>query len=568
MATDNKRKLYDALSQDYDMGSYEQFCSDLNDENKRRKLYEATSEEYDMGSWDSFSQQLGYGAATASPSGSAQSERNGAADSGHGAVSGSQNKSGAGHGQTVTSFRMRRGGRDFSIPVEEVNAAGGLDAWAKAHPGAPVRVYMRGKNDDGSDFNGHVDLSQAHERNKTKGYKYQTVEAERFKPTERDKIVMSANLNMSMQQHNSEMQSIKDEQKDVKEYAAKGNGMNFGQAVKSTPQMNPETGEMEDTWLTPDGKRTTSKAVADLESFNYRMATDMSIGGQLRRANERLADIEKRLDERGKELMAQHDKNSPKGIAGFIKEAGQMVMADKVGGAPMQNPEDYAEFTQDKDYQALRLARRKISEEIQKLQNAKERETHGERFWHDFGRATAQAIKNPDSWDFGMAQFKDATTMMQLNKAVESGKELSQAENDALTELYLYNNVQNQYGDLGKGDRWGEIAGSSLSFMKDFLLTGGFSGVGTKIPTAVAKKVAFNAAKKMGTDLAGKKVAVEIAEKGVLNYIRKGGKGAVGRLLASQGKAGLASTMVTKAVGVAAEDLLVRAPLMTFGKGA
>lgn len=565
MATDNKRKLYDALSQDYDMGSYEQFCSDLNDENKRRKLYEATSEEYDMGSWDSFSQQLGYGAATASPSGSAQSERNGAADSGHGAVSGSQNKSGAGHGQTVTSFRMRRGGRDFSIPVEEVNAAGGLDAWAKAHPGAPVRVYMRGKNDDGSDFNGHVDLSQAHERNKTKGYKYQTVEAERFKPTERDKIVMSANLNMSMQQHNSEMQSIKDEQKDVKEYAAKGNGMNFGQAVKSTPQMNPETGEMEDTWLTPDGKRTTSKAVADLESFNYRMATDMSIGGQLRRANERLADIEKRLDERGKELMAQHDKNSPKGIAGFIKEAGQMVMADKVGGAPMQNPEDYAEFTQDKDYQALRLARRKISEEIQKLQNAKERETHGERFWHDFGRATAQAIKNPDSWDFGMAQFKDATTMMQLNKAVESGKELSQAENDALTELYLYNNVQNQYGDLGKGDRWGEIAGSSLSFMKDFLLTGGFSGVGTKIPTAVAKKVAFNAAKKMGTDLAGKKVAVEIAEKGVLNYIRKGGKGAVGRLLASQGKAGLASTMVTKAVGVAAEDLLVRAPLMTFG---
>lgn len=565
MATDNKRKLYDALSQEYDMGSYEQFCSDLNDENKRRKLYEATSEEYDMGSWDSFSQQLGYGAATASPSGSAQSERNGAADSGHGAVSGSQNKSGAGHGQTVTSFRMRRGGRDFSIPVEEVNAAGGLDAWAKAHPGAPVRVYMRGKNDDGSDFNGHVDLSQAHERNRTKGYKYQTVEVERFKPTERDKIGMSANLSRSMQQHSEAMQSIKDEQKDVKEYAAKGNGMNFGQAVKSTPQLNAETGEMEDTWLTPDGKRTTSKAAADLESFNYRMAMDMSIGGQLRRANERLAYIEKRLSERGKELMAEHDKNRPKGLAGFIKEAGQMVIADKVGGAPMQNPEEYAEFTQDKEYQSLRLAMRKAREEIQKLQNAKERETHGERFWHDFGRATGQAIANADAWDFGIGQFRDATTMMQLNKAVESGKELSKAENDALTELYLYDNVQNQYGDLGKGDRWGEIAGYSLSFMKDFLLTGGFSGVGTKIPTAVAKKVAFNAAKKMGTDLAGKKVAVEIAENGVLNYIRKGGKGAVGRLLASQGKAGLASSMATKAVGVAAEDLLVRAPLMTFG---
>lgn len=570
MATDNKRKLYDALSEDYDMGSYEQFCSDLNDENKRRKLYEATSEEYDMGSWDSFSQQLGYGAASqASASASAQTERNEAVDSGHGAGSEGfaeaqrQNKDRAGNGQTVTSFRMRRGGRDFSIPVEEVNTAGGLQGWAKSHPGAPVRVYMRGKNGDGSDFNGHVDLNKAHERNKKKGYKYQTVEVERFRPTERDKIGMAANLNRSMQQHSEAMQSIKDEQKDVKEYAAKGNGMNFGQAVKSTPQMNPETGEMEDTWLTPDGKRTTSKAVADLESFNYRMATDMSIGGQLRRANERLADIEKRLGERSKELMAEHDNNRRDGILGTLMQPGQTVASAMTG--QVDDPTQWPELTMDKDYQALLLASRKAREEIQKLQNAKERETHGERFWHDFGRATGQAIMNADAWDFGKGQLQDATTMMQLNKAVELGKELSKAENDALTELYLYDNVQNLYGDLGKGDRWGEIAGSSLSFMKDFLLTGGFSGVGTKIPTAVAKKVAFNAAKKMGTDLAGKKVAVEIAENGVLNYIRKGGKGAVGRLLASQGKAGLASTMAVKAIGVGAEDLLVRAPLMTFG---
>lgn len=465
--------------------------------------------------------------------------------------------------ETVQSFRLRRGGKDFSIPVEEVNAAGGLQGWAKAHPGAPVRVYMQGKNDDGSDFKGHVDLIQAHERNRMKGYKYQTVEAERFKPTELEKKRMSANLYRSMQQHNAAMQSIKDEQKDVMEYAAKGNGMNFGQAVKSTPQMNPETGEMEDTWLTPDGKRTMSKAAADLESFNYRMATDMSIGGQLRRANERLANIEKRLGERGKELMAEHDKNRPKGLAGFIKEAGQMVIADKVGGAPMQNPEEYVEFTQDKEYQSLRLAMRKAREEIQKLQNAKERETHGERFWHDFGRATGQAIANADAWDFGMGQLRDATTMMQLNKAVESGKELSKAENDALTELYLHDNVMNLYGDLGRGDRWGDIAGTSLSFMKDFILTGGgFSAIGTKIPTLLTKKVAFNMAKKMGTDMAGKKLALEIAENGVLNYIRKGGKGAIVRMLQSQGKAGLAATMATKAMGVGAEDLLIRAPLM------
>lgn len=60
MADDNKRKLYNALSEEYDMGTYEQFCNDLNDETKRRKLYDSTSEEYDYGSWDDFSSQLGY----------------------------------------------------------------------------------------------------------------------------------------------------------------------------------------------------------------------------------------------------------------------------------------------------------------------------------------------------------------------------------------------------------------------------------------------------------------------------------------------------------------------------
>ena len=62
---DNKRKLYDALSKDYELGSYEQFCTDIQDDTKRKKLYDATSEEYDYGDYDSFSNQLGFGKADA-----------------------------------------------------------------------------------------------------------------------------------------------------------------------------------------------------------------------------------------------------------------------------------------------------------------------------------------------------------------------------------------------------------------------------------------------------------------------------------------------------------------------
>lgn len=58
---DNKRKLYDALSEDYDLGSFEQFSADIADDTKRRKLYDAAIEDYDFGDFDSFSSQLGFG---------------------------------------------------------------------------------------------------------------------------------------------------------------------------------------------------------------------------------------------------------------------------------------------------------------------------------------------------------------------------------------------------------------------------------------------------------------------------------------------------------------------------
>ena len=57
---DNKRKLYDALSQDYDLGTFEQFESDIADAGKRRKLYDATIEEYDFGDFSEFENQLGF----------------------------------------------------------------------------------------------------------------------------------------------------------------------------------------------------------------------------------------------------------------------------------------------------------------------------------------------------------------------------------------------------------------------------------------------------------------------------------------------------------------------------
>lgn len=61
---DNKQKLYDAISGDYDVGTFDAFSRRLDNENDRRQLYDAISGDYDVGDYDTFSSKLGYGGVT------------------------------------------------------------------------------------------------------------------------------------------------------------------------------------------------------------------------------------------------------------------------------------------------------------------------------------------------------------------------------------------------------------------------------------------------------------------------------------------------------------------------
>ena len=305
MATDNKRKLYDALSQDYDMGSYEQFCADLNDEGKRRKLYDATSQDYDLGTWDSFSRQLGYGQATTSAPASSPAP----------AAAPEQPKS------TTSYFKLRRGGKDFTVSTDEVNAAGGLYDWAKAHPGAPLRVYMQGTNESGKPFDGHVDLSVAHDRSKKRGYKYTTTDKpieippqEQWKPTKQQKRAMSMQLQQLQQQGDALFEQSRERIQNMSDYYRSNHSLGF-QTVEGKPVFNPETGKMEKTYLTPSGNRTTSKAVADMETMNYRRAmaaADMSVGAQIRRGEAELAELRRQLNESADRVYKEWEKTTKK----------------------------------------------------------------------------------------------------------------------------------------------------------------------------------------------------------------------------------------------------------------
>ncbi len=57
---ENARKLYEALQEDYDLGTFEQFITDIRDATKRKKLYDAIIDEYELGDFFSFEKQLGF----------------------------------------------------------------------------------------------------------------------------------------------------------------------------------------------------------------------------------------------------------------------------------------------------------------------------------------------------------------------------------------------------------------------------------------------------------------------------------------------------------------------------
>ncbi|MFJ1491854.1 MuF-C-terminal domain-containing protein [Capnocytophaga canis] len=59
-SNEKRKKVYDFLSQNFDVGTFNEFSVNLNDPNKRKKAYDFISKSHDAGTFDEFSSDLGY----------------------------------------------------------------------------------------------------------------------------------------------------------------------------------------------------------------------------------------------------------------------------------------------------------------------------------------------------------------------------------------------------------------------------------------------------------------------------------------------------------------------------
>lgn len=347
-----------------------------------------------------------------------------------------------------------------------------------------------------------------------------------WQPTEKEKVAMLTETDRIMNDVKSHTQTFNERIDNMQEY-----GINPGLQTKEGKMIfNPESGKLEKTFLTPAGNRYYSKSLADMESFQYRQAADMSIGGQLRKANLRLQELKAKQEERASEVhkeWAEETENNKAPLAAIL-------------GAATYTPRQQS----DKENRALSVAIRETEELIKNLEEQKDRENGVDvGFWRGFGRTMGDVR----TWDFGMGDMRDAFTMMNADElkkenATEGEREAHDAMMDAIHEKQQ---AEERYS--GNADFWnraGVMTGYMPSFMLDFVLTGGgFNGLSSfsKGSTRLATKVI------------SKETAEKMAQQGFKSYIKENGAKGLGRY---------ATDWTIKALGTTADDLLVRAPLM------
>ena len=348
--------------------------------------------------------------------------------------------------------------------------------------------------------------------------------------TEQDKIRFSANMRQMKRRTEQMLDGFSEQMKTMREYQENA-PLSGGQTAEGKMQFNPESGKLEKTYITPLGNRYTSKGLADMESFRYRQAADMSVSGQLRRARLKLAELQEKRDASANRVHEQWEEDTKKNTAplGFLLAADTYV--------PRQ--------MSDRENSTLDVAIRQTEELIKDLEEQKDREQGVDvGFWRGFGRVAGDFR----TWDFGISDMRDALTMMNADDL--KGENATDGEREAYNEMMgaLYNKGQAEQmygGNAGFWNRAGMMTGHMPAFMLDFGITGGgFSGI-----NALSK-----AGTKAATKVVGKEVVEQMAKQGFKAYVKNNGVKGLGQY---------ATNWTIKALGTTADDLLLRAPLMT-----
>ena len=348
-----------------------------------------------------------------------------------------------------------------------------------------------------------------------------------WKPTMQETLRMNANLYNIGRSAQQTMDDFNERIDNLQEY---GRSFAGGHTASGGLRFNPQSKKMERTYLTPTGERTFNKAAADAVSREYRDAVDMTVGGQIRRAQNRLQELKDKAAARVQELHEKWKQDYENNDAPLAA-----VLAADTYVPSIQS---------DQTYRALQAAIRQTEEQIKTLGEQQDRDNGVDvGFWRGFGRVAGDIR----TWDFGIGDMMDAMTMMNAADPKRPQTEQEKAANQEMMRA-IHENQQTEAMYGGNASFWnraGMMTGYMPSFMLDFAMTGGgFDAI----------NVATKAAGKAATKALGKEAVEQMARQGFKTYVKNNGLRGLGQEVAN---------WTIKALGTTADELLIRAPLMT-----
>ena len=436
-------------------------------------------------------------------------------------------------------------GKSHQVSEENINKYG-MQSYADAYKGATIR--MRDK--EGADYDiplGNYDDAQQQglhpfrfehtpandsadtrqEQNPQETENTQQQGQQSWKPTPMQRMAFNMQAEQFKRDAAQRTRDFNERMDNLQEY---GRSFAGGHTASGGLRFNPQSKKMERTYLTPTGERTFNKAAADAVSREYRDAVDMTVGGQMRRAQNRLQELKDKAAARAQELQEKWKQDYENNNAPLAA-----VLAADTYVPSIQS---------DQTYRALQAAIRQTEERIKTLGEQQDRDNGVDvGFWRGFGRVAGDIR----TWDFGVGNMLDAMTMMNAADPKRPQTEQEKAANQEMMRA-IHENQQTDAMYGGNASFWnraGMMTGYMPSFMLDFIATGGgFEGI----------NLATRAAGKAATKMLGKEAVEQMAKQGFKTYVRNNGLRGVGQE---------AANWTVKALGTTADELLIRAPLMT-----
>lgn len=310
----------------------------------------------------------------------------------------------------------------------------------------------------------------------------------------------------------------------MKEY---GVGLGFGQTKKSGYKVNPRTGKLEQTYITPTGNRYNNKALADAESFHYRQEAskplglnmnDQQVDAAQKPANAAVAALWKEAEAK---YAADRNKNAEEVYGGnpWLHAGREMHIVDAATNSHKNEVSHLTRFDLQKmmDNAWGRVGKQMTASCYAQLK--KQYPTATEQQLQNSASAIARQLSDNAVYKYAVAKNTPKSTLeffaktaadMNLLRTISKG--LARSEAGTTGDLAAYEAAMGEYG---KNHRWAQIGGTVTGMLFDptTYISGGvgsFTGktalnIGGRI---VAKKTATNVgARLFGNTLTGRVVA-------------------------------------------------------------